>query len=260
MPAVPVRPSLVAITLALPVDIAVTKPAELTVATNVGLLLQETGRLSSTVPSAPCCTTAIARVAPAANSMVAGVTVTLATGTAVTVIALVPLFPSLVAVMVAEPVPTARTSPPDDTVATFRLLDVHATERPFKSPPVASRMIAVSACVPPTSRPAAAGVTVTLATGAADTVTWADPSWPSLLAVMVVEPGAMPRTTPVEVTVAAAPLEEDHDVVRPVSTLPDASRADAENVRVAPTTTEAEAGETTTCATGAAAAVTVTLA
>jgi hypothetical protein len=56
-------------------------------------------------------------------------------GMAVTVIAAVPLTPSLVAVMVADPAACAVTSPAGDTVAAAVLLDVHVTRRPVKTFP-----------------------------------------------------------------------------------------------------------------------------
>src|SRR6266852_1910592 len=58
-----------------------------------------------------------------------GVTLTDATGTGVTVIVAVPLCPSLVAVIVAVPAPTAVTRPLAFTVATAALLLTHVTKR-----------------------------------------------------------------------------------------------------------------------------------
>jgi hypothetical protein len=64
-----------------------------------------------------------------------------------TVIADVPLMPSLVAVMVAEPDAMAVTSPEAETVATAVLLEPHVTVRPESRVPAASRSVAVSCCV-----------------------------------------------------------------------------------------------------------------
>src|SRR5256885_11690278 len=58
---------------------------------------------------------------------------------------------------------------------------------------------------PTLSRPAA-GVTSTDATGTPDTVIAAVPLLPSLVAVMVAEPTAMPLTRPAPLTVATAGL------------------------------------------------------
>ena len=77
---------------------------------------------------------------------VVGATVTEATGAGgtVTVIAAVPLLPSLVAVTVAEPAATPVTTPLDDTVAMPVLELDHATARPVSTLLLASRVVAVS--------------------------------------------------------------------------------------------------------------------
>jgi hypothetical protein len=69
------------------------------------------------------------------------------TGTSETVIVLVPLFVSLVAVIVAVPGATAVTNPVDDTVATAVLLEPHDTGRSFTTVPTLSLTVAVSATV-----------------------------------------------------------------------------------------------------------------
>src|SRR5256886_11216326 len=95
----------------------------------------------------------------------AGFTVTAATGTTVTVMAAVPLLPSLVAVMVAEPAPAAVTRPLLLTVATAGLLLAHVTTRPVRGLPAASFGTAESCPVAPTKRLAEAGVPGTAAMG-----------------------------------------------------------------------------------------------
>jgi len=67
--------------------------------------------------------------------------------TPVTVIVAVPLFPSLVAVIVAEPAVTPETRPALLTVATDVLLLVHVTVEPDRAFPFASLGIAVSCTV-----------------------------------------------------------------------------------------------------------------
>jgi len=96
----------------------------------------------------------------------AGLTVTAATGTTDTVTVAVPLCPSLVAVRVAAPAAIAATRPLPETVATAGALLAHATARPDNGVPFASFGVAVSCAVCPTSKLAAAGLTVTDATGA----------------------------------------------------------------------------------------------
>jgi hypothetical protein len=83
-----------------------------------------------------------------------------------TVTAAVPLRPSLVAVIVADPGVALLTSPLPDTVATSVSLLVHLTVRPISALPAASLAIAISCTVSPTTSVDAAGMTVTDATGA----------------------------------------------------------------------------------------------
>src|SRR2546427_13015974 len=84
-----------------------------------------------------------------------------------TVMAAVPLFPSLVAVIVAEPGATAVTRPFASTVATPGALVVQLIARPESGFPFASSGVAVSCWVAPTVTVAAAGLTATDATGTA---------------------------------------------------------------------------------------------
>jgi len=76
--------------------------------------------------------------------LLAGVTVTVDTGTRTTVIALVPDLPSLVAVMVAFPGETAETLPVPSTVATDELDVVYVIALPDNALPTESRGVAVS--------------------------------------------------------------------------------------------------------------------
>ena len=82
-----------------------------------------------------------------------------------TVTAPVPLFPSLVAVIVTgPPEATPVTNPLALTVATAALLVTHVTARPVSTLPAASFVVAVSCTVPPGAMFAVAGVTITEAT------------------------------------------------------------------------------------------------
>src|SRR5213083_342294 len=80
--------------------------------------------------------------------------------------AAVPLLPSLVAVIVAEPTTTAVSRPLLLTVATAVLELVHVTVRPVRVLPLASFRVAVAWSVPPTATLGDARLTVTVATGA----------------------------------------------------------------------------------------------
>src|SRR6266704_2153276 len=141
----------------------------------------------------------------------------------VTVMAEVPLCPSLVAVIVAEPAATPLTSPLPLTVAADVLPLCQVTVRPTSGLPFASLGVAVSCRLLPTDTVPDAGVTVTEATGMCTTVMAEVPLCPSLVAVIVADPATTPVTRPVAFTVAAEPLLLDQVIDRPVRTLPFAS-------------------------------------
>src|SRR5437773_530683 len=181
---------------------------------------------------------------------VAGVIVTEATGTGVTVIVEGPLFPSLVAVIVAVPAALPVTSPLAVTVATPVLLLPQLTGRPDNGLPLASFGVAVSCTVWPTCTDAVLGLTVTDATGTVLTVIVAVPLCPSLVAVIVAAPAVTPVTTPLPLTVATAVLLLPQLTVRPDNGLPLASFGAAASCIVWPTGTVAVVGLTVTDATG----------
>ena len=143
--------------------------------------------------------------------------------TGVTVTLALPLLPSLVAVIAADPAATPLTSPLPLTVATAVLPLAHVTTRPESALPLASCGVAVSCRVCPCCRFAVAGLTVTDATGTRVTVIAAVPLCPSLAAVIVAEPSATPVTSPLPFTAATALLPLDQVTVRPDSGLPFAS-------------------------------------
>src|SRR6266566_2449221 len=100
---VPLLPSLVAVTVAVPAATPFTSPLLLTVAILVLLLAHVTVRPVSAVPAESFGVAVSCAVCPTVKLAVAGATATEATGTDVTVIAAVLLLLSLVAVIVAEP-------------------------------------------------------------------------------------------------------------------------------------------------------------
>jgi hypothetical protein len=142
---------------------------------------------------------------------VAGETLTDATGTAETVRLAVPLFPSLVAMIVAEPAATPVTTPLDDTVAMPVLELNHVTARPVSTLLFASYAVAVSCAVCPTVTLGVAGETLTEATGTvtAVTVTVEVPEKLLLVAVMIAVPGLTALTSPVAETVATPAFDVD---------------------------------------------------
>src|SRR5437762_423999 len=259
MAAVPLWPSLVAVIVAEPATFAVTSPVPVTVATGVLLLDHATGRPVSTVPFASFRVAVSCCVCPTGTLADAGLTVTDATGTPLTVMLAVPLCPSLVAVIVTgPPAATPLTSPLPFTLAIALLLDCQVITRPVKGLPLASRGVAVSCTVCPIATVPELGVTVTAATGATVTVTLAVPLCPSLVAVIVTgPPGPTPVTSPLPFTLAIALLLDCQVITRPVNGLPLASRGVAVSCTVCPIATVPELGVTVTAATGAT--VTVTL-
>src|SRR5204862_6668078 len=142
-------------------------------------------------------------------------------GTVVTVSAAVLLLPSLVAVIVAEPAVTPATRPLPLTVATLGLPLVHVTIRPVSVPPAESFGVAVSCTVCPTVRLVVAGEIATEATGTVVTVSAAVLLLPSLVAVIVAEPGDPQGAGSGTLMVAARGLPLVDITIRPVSVPPD---------------------------------------
>src|SRR5438552_1365575 len=223
MAAVPLCPSLMAVIVAEPATTPLTSPLELTVATAVLLLDHAIVRPDSGLPAASFGVAVSCSALPAGTLAELGLTVTDAAGTCTTVMADVPLCPSLVAVIVAEPATLPVTSPLELTVATDVLELAHVTTRPDNGLPLPSWGVAVSCTVLPSFTEADAGVTVTEATGTAVTVTLEVPLCPSLVAVIVAEPATLPVTSPLELTVATDVLELAHVITRPDKGLPLAS-------------------------------------
>src|SRR5439155_994629 len=250
MDEVPLFPSLVAVTVAEPGVTPETRPLLFTAATAVLELDHVTVRPESGAPLASFGVAVSCTVWPACTEAEGGVTSTVATGTFVTVTDEVPLFPSLVAVIVAEPGVTPETRPLLLTVATAVLELDHVTVRPESGVPPASLGVAVSCTVWPACTDAEGGVTSTVATGTFVTVTDEVPLFPSRSAVIVAEPGVTPETRPLLLTVATAVLELDHVTVRPESGFPPASLGVPVSCTVWPACTDAEGGVTSTVATG----------
>jgi hypothetical protein len=209
--------------LADPIVTPVTIPIALTVATAV---LSEDHAIVLPVITAPLASLVVAVACvdlPTPIVEDASDTVTDATAVATTVTCANPLRPSLVAVMLAVPAPTAVTTPVLFTVATAALSDPQDTSRPVTITPFASLVVAVAWVVPPATTLEAASTTVTLATGGTVTVTVANPLCPSLPATMLAVPAATAVTRPVGDTVATAVLSDDQVMARPVRTVPPAS-------------------------------------
>jgi hypothetical protein len=117
----------------------------------------------------------------------------------------VPVFPSLVAVIVAVPAATPVTRPFASTVAAAVLLEAQVTARPVRTLLLASFIVAVSCCVVPARMLADAGFTVTVATDAT-VVNTGPPCQSSNVALLPYTP------TP------GAPLDSPASVTLPIAT------------------------------------------
>lgn len=256
--AVPFCPSLLAVIVAVPAATAVTTPLLDTVATDWLLDDQSTTRPVRTLPCESFVVAESVVVVPTSIVAVVGETSTVATGTgagAVTVIVALPVFPSLVAVIVAMPGATAVTVPEALTVATPFAVEAHTIWRPVRVCPCASYVTAVSVTVDPVTTVLDGGATVTELTGTgagALTLIVALPVLPSLVAVIVALPALFAVTTPDVLTDATAGALDAQTMPRPVSVFPFASYVMAVSVVVAPTVSELLVGATATDATGMA--------
>ncbi len=132
-----------------PAPVPVTRPFASTVAMAALLVCHVTGRPVSGLPFASFGVAVSCTVALTCTLDEAGVTTTDATGMVLTVTDDVPVFPSLVAVIVTGP-PRALpvTSPAASTVAIVASLVCHVTARPVSGLPFASFGVAVNCTVP----------------------------------------------------------------------------------------------------------------
>jgi hypothetical protein len=144
--ALPLLPSLVPVMFAVPTVTAVTSPSLETVATAILSELQAMLRSVSTPPLASLSVAVACAVSTAVIVLGASATDTEATGTGITVTVALPIFPSLVAVIVAVPGATAVTKPDEDTVATAEASELQTMVRPVSTLLPASSVVAV-ACV-----------------------------------------------------------------------------------------------------------------
>src|SRR3989449_7905968 len=210
--------------LALPAASPTTKPVALTLATAGAVLAQVTTRPPSGLPFASF-GVAVSWAVPFTGIVDdTGLTATEATDAGITVKLAVPLLPSLVAVIVAEPTVNVWANPAPFTVPTPCALLCQVIVRPVSGLPVASFGVAVNWNEAPTWTLAVAGLTATVATGMVVTVMAAEPILPSLCVVTVTGLlAALPVTSPFASTLATAALPLCQDIERPVSGLPTAS-------------------------------------
>src|SRR5258708_18985381 len=143
--ALPLCPSLAAVIVAAPAVTPVTKPLPFTAATAGALLAHVTTRPERALPLASLGVAVSCTVWPTPTLAVAGDTATEATGagTAATDTSAAPLWPSLVALIMAPPTATPVTTPLLSTVATAGALLAHVTTRPLRALPLASLSVEI---------------------------------------------------------------------------------------------------------------------
>src|SRR6185312_15951946 len=246
MAAVPLALPLFAVMVAEPAPTAVTTPLVETVAAAVLSLLQVTGAPEITLPD-PSFTVAVRVVlSPTVRVGAPGDTATLAAAGGCTTIVAVPDWPSLLAVMVAEPGATPVTRPFASTLATLGMLLDQVIVRPVRGLCCASNTVAASCAVPGSTMVSSGGETDTDATGGGSTVMVAMPDEPPALAAICTVPGATPVTTPASLTVATDALPVFQNTFWPDTTWPLGDMTVAWRVIVLPTATLSVAGVTFT--------------
>ncbi|MDQ6886851.1 MAG: hypothetical protein M3068_06095 [Gemmatimonadota bacterium] len=164
----PEIPSLVAVTSVLPSRSPSASPLPPTRTMLVSRLDQVMSRL---VTGAPVMSRGVAlsrRPYPSSTRPLSGAMVTAVTADGATVIRAEPMWPSLVAITVTVPVPTASRTPACDTLATSSLLLLQTTRRPASARPAASLTVATNCTRSPTAmlRPGACTDTAATSGGA----------------------------------------------------------------------------------------------
>ena len=213
-------PSLVALITTVPDATAVTSPPVLTLAIAGFDEFHVITRPVSVLPSDDSAV-ATTCVDDPIVSVACGVdTATEATATGAMVINSVPDTPSLVAVIVTEPGAIPTTDPAAETVATFALLEVHVTTRPEATPPAVKRVTAETCIVEPTFNVVWGAESMMEATGSGAIINAIEPAMPSLVAVTVIPPGAIPVRSPDGETLAMAELLVVQSTLRSPTTAP----------------------------------------
>ena len=153
----------------------------------------------------------------------------------------VPVAPPAAAVIVALPAFFAVTTPLEDTVATA-LFEVDHAASSSTTLPAASVSLAESWLVAPLASEINAGVTATLFTAPAETMTVALPVAPFADAEIVVLPMCSAVTTPLLETVAMLLLALDQSMLCAESALPASSSSEAVSCCVFPACNPSEPG------------------
>lgn len=244
--AVPVRPPDAAVMVTVPGASADTVPICETLATTGFDENQETDWFTSMFCPASRTVANSGELCPGAIVTVDGVIETDAGAVATTFTLNEPDLPSLVAVMTALPAAIAVTRPVVLTLAVDGLLEFHVITRPASALASAARVTATICVVDPMVSVGCGVETDTDATGASTIVRVAVPDTPSLVAVNVAIPGAIPDTTPVPDTVATLALLDVHVTTRSVTMPPEASLVMADSCIVEPAFNVGAGADTTT--------------
>ena len=248
--ALPATPSMVAVMTAEPGATARMRPLLATTATAGLLDDQSTTRPSIDALSAPRATTVRSRLSPTKSAFVAGVTVTVVTAAPRTTTAAVPSRPSALAKSNPAPGLMPRTVPSTATEKNEGAPLIHVMGRCASTAPAASSACALATTLLPASRSIDTGATRTETTGDGNTTTVADPVRPSLVTVIVADPGAAAVTVPSPPTRATVSLLLAKVSGRPLSRVPLASVICTVSRTVCPTAIDDCDGDTITALTG----------
>lgn len=231
-----VIPSIVARIVAVPGASPTTNPPEDTAATAVAVLDHVATRSVSVAPPASFGVAVNCRERPTCTLPEVADNTTDATGmrTGVTVSCALAVTAPTAAVIVVVPGEIAVIAPFDVIVAADRFDDEYVISTPVTVVPLPSFANAAACDCCPTTIVVTGTVSATDATFGV-TVMAALENCPSDEAEMATEPTATAVMTPPCVTDATDGFEDVHDMLRPVSATPFASRADAEAIWVSPT-------------------------
>src|SRR6266545_4786874 len=244
----PDTPAVVAVIVAVPLAIAVTRPVAGAAVATPGAddaQLKDWPRMA--LPFASLAVAVNCRVSPSASSVaVPGLTSIEVTSCTTDSVA-VPATPAAVAPIVTEPIASPVASPVWSTLAIAGTDEAHVNACPATERPFPSSATALNCCVSPSAlNVAVAGLTTT------DVTTWltvsvAAPETPPVVAVIVAGPFASAVTSPLGSTVAIRPSDDVQAKLCPGMTVPPASFATALNRCVSPSAVSvAVAGVTST--------------
>ncbi len=239
---VPLTPSTLADTVAVPGFRARTRPWAVSSTTSGSSTDHSTGRSSRGRPAGSLGTQVTSFVLPTSRVRDGGETSTEATAAGVTVIRACPVRPSLEAMTTVFPFPWATTRPVPSTEATSGSLEVQLISRSVSSSPSRLSRRVRRACSPPSGKESSLGSTTTVSTRMGETARRSSPETPSASATMETGPGFRARTTPSSVTRATSGSLDVQERGRSGMGRPPRSRGVPVSLRLCPTKTSPEGG------------------